>query len=151
MTAIGTLVIDRSGMPGSLADLTADTDGFGPYVIAVKGLGRIGITPRETFAAPVPWVHGQLRTAVVKEESALVLLLSVNGSSASDLDTKVTALEDALWQFVYPVTLTVGGVAKVYVAYPATIQSVDGLTTFERATAFFEDLSISIPVYPVSS
>lgn len=150
MSNLGTVVIDRSGMPGSLSDLTIGTEGFDTYLVDSAGLGRVGITPRETFAAPVPWVHGQVRTAVVREESTLVLLVSVNGSSASDLNTKVGALEAALFQFIYTVTVTVLGVAKEYTAYPATIQSIDGLTAFERTTAFFEDLSISIPVYPVA-
>lgn len=149
MTALATLVVDRSSL--SLSSLTIDSDGFGTYLFDAAGLGRVGVTPRESFATAVPWVNGQLRTAVVKEESALPLTVRVQASTSSALDTAITALQDALFQFVYTVTLTVDGVAKAYTAYPATIQSVDGLTAFERVTNHFEDLSISIPVYPVSS
>src|SRR3954465_7984640 len=126
MTALGTLTIDRAGMPGSLADLVIDTDGFGTYYLDKAGLGRVGRTPRETFAAPSPFVHGQLRTAVVLEESALVIVVRVQAATSSAVSTAVTALEDALSQFVYPVTEVVDGVTKVWTAYPATIQSVDG-------------------------
>lgn len=151
MAARGTVTIDRSGMPGSLTDLVIDTEGFSTYAVSVDGLGRVGKTPRETFATASPFVHGQLRTVVVREESSLPLVVTVYGTSASDLDTKVTALEDALDQFIYPVEVEVDGVAKVWTCYPATIQSIDGLIKPERLSAFFEDLSISIPVYPVSA
>lgn len=151
MTALGTVTIDRSNMPGSLADLVIDTDGFGTYYVDKAGLGRVGRTPRETFAAPSPFVHGQIRTAVVLEESALVLVVRVQAASSAALATAVTALEDALFQFLYNVTVVVDGVARVWEACPATVQSVDGLTAFERVTGFHEDLSISIPIYPVSS
>jgi hypothetical protein len=147
MTAIGTVSIDRSSL--SLSPLVIDTDGFSTYYVDAKGLGRVGKTPRETFATDSPYINGRTRTAVVLEESALPLGVRVQASSSSALNTAVTALEDALWQFVYTVTVTVDGVVKVWTAYPATIQSADGLLAFERVTSFHEDLSISIPVYPV--
>jgi hypothetical protein len=149
VTAIGTVVIDRTAL--SLSPLTIDTDGFSTYAVDARGLGRVGKTPRETFATDSPYINGRTRTSVVLEESALPLGIRVQASSSSALNTAVTALEDALWQFVYTVTVTLDGVVKVWTAYPATIQSVDGLLAFERATSFHEDLSISIPVYPVSA
>lgn len=151
MSALGTITIDRSGMPGSLLDLVIDTEGFGTYYVDKAGLGRPGKTPRETLATASPYINGQLRTSVVYEESTLIYVVRVNGTSASDVNTKVTQLENALAQFVYNVTTVIAGVTKVYTAYPATVQSVDGLIAFERVTGFEEDLSISIPVYPVSS
>lgn len=149
MADIGSVSVDRTGL--SLSALVIGTEGFGSYLIDRGGLGRVGRTPRETLATPSPWVHGQLRTAVVLEESSLPLVVRVNGTSSSDLNTKVAALEAALYQFVYGVTVVVDGVTKVYTAYPATIQSTDALVAFERVTSFHEDLSISIPVYPVSA
>jgi len=149
VTAIGSVSIDRTSL--SLSALVADTEGFGAYYVDAKGLGRIGRTPRLTTATASPYVHGQLHTAAVLEESVLNLVLRVNGTSSSDLDTKVTALEGALFQFVYGVTVVVSGVTRVWTAYPATIQSTDALVAFERVTAFYEDLTISIPVYPVSA
>lgn len=149
MTALATVVISRTEL--SLADLTIDSEGFGTYLVDKAGLGRVGTTPRETFATAPPWLNGRLRTAVVKDESTLVLTVRVQAASSSALDTAVAALEAAFDQFEYTVTKTVDGVAKVYTAYPATIQSTDALTAFERVTAFHEDLSISIPVYPVAS
>jgi hypothetical protein len=149
VTALATVVIGRSSL--SLSDLTIDSEGFGTYLVDAAGLGRVGITPRETFATAPPWLNGRLRTQVVKDESVLSLVVRVQSSSASNLDAAVAALEDALWQRSYPVTQTVLGVAKTYTAYPATLQSTDALMAFERVTAFYEDLSISIPVYPVAS
>lgn len=149
MTAIGTVTIDRSGL--SLSDLVIDTEGFGTYYVDKGGLGRVGRTPRETVATSSPFVHGQSRTSVVLEESTLSLAVRVQAASSSALDAAVVALEDALFQFVYDVTVVVDGVTKVWTAYPATIDSTDGLVAFERVQAFHEDLAVSIPVYPVAS
>lgn len=151
MTAIATVTIDRSNMPGSLADLVIDSEGFSTYYVDKAGLGRPGVAPREAFASDSPFINGRLRTAVVKEETTLPIKVRVQAASSSALDTAVNALEDALWQFVFPITVAVDGVSKTYNAYPATIQSTDGLTAFERVQAFHEDLSITIPIDPVSS
>lgn len=151
MTAIGSVSIDRSGMPGSLSALVADTEGFGTYYIDKAGFGRVGVSRRDTVAAASPFVHGQLRTASVREESSLSLVIRVQAASSAALDTAVVALEDALSQFVYEVTTVVDGVTKVWTAYPATWNTADGLTDFARVTNHFEDLSITIPVYPVSA
>jgi hypothetical protein len=151
MTALATMTVDRSGMPGSLAALVIDSEGFNTYCIDAAGFGRVGRTPRETLATPSPFVHGQTRSAVVLEESTLVRTVRVQAASSSALATAVTALEDALFQFVYTVTDVVDGVTRVWTAYPATIQSTDALIAFERVKGFHEDLTISIPVYPVSA
>ena len=149
MAAIGSVSIDRTSL--SLSALVIDTEGFNTYYVDKAGLGRVGKTPRETIAAASPFVHGQLRTAVVWEESTLPLTVRVQGTTSSALASAVDALEAALSQFVYTVTVTVDGVARAWTAYPATWNSTDGLTAFERVKTFHEDLSISIPVYPVSS
>jgi hypothetical protein len=149
MAAMGTMSIDRSGL--SLAALVIDTEGFGTYYVDKAGLGRVGVSRRETLATASPFVHGQLRTAVVREESPLSLTLRVQSASSAGLDTAVSALEDALSQFVYRVTVTLDGVVKTWTAHPATWNSTDGLVAFERVMSFHEDLSISIPVYPVAS
>ena len=151
MTALASWTIDRSNMPGSPAGLVIDSEGFSTYYIDTAGLGRAGRTPRETLATPSPFIHGQIRTAVVYEESQLNRLVRVQAASSSALNTAVTALEAALAQFVYTVTDVVDGVTKVWTAYPATIQTTDALIAVERVMSFHEDLSISIPVYPVSS
>lgn len=149
MTALGSVSVDRTEL--SLSALVIDTEGFGTYYIDKTGLGRVGRTPRETFASASPFVHGQSRTSVVLEESSLTLNVRVQAASSSALNTAVTALEDALFQFAYTVTVVMDGVTKVYDAYPATLNSADGLIAFERVQAFHEDLAITIPVYPVAS
>lgn len=149
MTSLGTVVIDRSSL--SLSDLTIETSGSGTYVIDGGGLGRPGFTQRETLATASPFIDGQLRTSVVRDESSLPLVVRVQSTTSSGLNTAVAALEAAVQQFVYPVTVTVGGVAKVWTAHPAALGSVDGLIAHERVREFYEVLTISIPVDPVSS
>ena len=149
MTAIGSVTIDRTSL--SLSALVIDTDGFNTYYVDKDGLGHVGRTPREVFATPSPFVHGQMRTAVVLDESTLNLKVRVQAASSSALNTALAALEDALFQFSYDVTVVVDGVTKVYTASPATLDTTDGLVAFERVMAHHEDLSIAIPVYPVAS
>ena len=135
----------------SLSNLSIGSEGFSTYYIDKGGLGRVGKTPRETFADDSKWVNGRLRTAVVREESVLPLTVRVQAASSSALDTAVEALDAALDQFVYDVTVTVDGVAKTYRGYPATMQTTDALINVERVRDFCEDFTISIPVYPVAS
>lgn len=149
MTSLATVAIDRTSL--GISALTIVSDGFSTYYLDVGGLGRAGKTPRETFATAPPWLHGQLRTAVALEEATLPLVVRVQASTSSGLDTAVEALEAAVGQFVYTVTKTVDGIVKVYEAYPATIQATDALTAVERVRNYYEDLSISIPVYPIAS
>ena len=149
MTALATVSIDRTSL--SLSALVIDSEGFGTYYIDKAGLGRPGRTPRETLAAASPFVHGNLRTAVVWDEATLPLTVRVQSDSSADLATAVGALEAALSQFVYTVTVTVDGVARAWTAYPATWNTTDALVDVERVRNHFEDLAISIPVYPLSS
>lgn len=149
MTALGSVSIDRTSL--SLSPLVIDTDGFGTYYVDSAGLGRVGRTVRETVATSSPFVHGILVTGSVYDDAALPLVVRVQASTTSALDTAVTALETALAQFSYSVTVVMDGVTKVWTARPATIQSTDALIDFARVTNHIEDLTISIPVYPVSA
>jgi len=147
MADLATVTITRTLL--SLSALSIGSEGFSTYYIDRDGLGRVGKTPRETFADDSGWVNGRLRTAVVREESALPLTVRVQAASSSALDTAIDALDAALDQFVYDVTVTVDGVAKTYRGYPATMQTTDALINVERVRDFCEDFTISIPVYPV--
>jgi len=149
MTSLATVSIDRTGL--SLSALVIETSGAGTYVMDQGGLGRVGTTPRDTLATDSPFIHGHTRVASVLEETTLPLVVRVQSTTSALLNTAVTALETALHQFVYTVTVTVDGIARVWTAYPATIGAVDGLVAYERVTDFYEVLSISIPVYPVSA
>lgn len=149
MTAVATVTIDRSSL--SLSDLVIDSEGFGTYLLDVDGLGRVGRTPRITYAAVSPYVNGQLPVAAVWDESTLSITVRIQSDSSADLDTAVAALEAALGQFSYTVTLDVNGVTKTYPATFATWNSTDALTQFARVMTYHEDLAITIPVYPVAS
>src|SRR5690349_9080579 len=105
MTALASVTIDRSSL--SLSDLVIDSEGFSTYYIETSGLGRPAQTPRETLATASPFVNGQSRTTVVYEETTLVLQVRVQASSSAALDTAIVALEAALKQFTYSVTVAV--------------------------------------------
>jgi len=149
VTALVTVTIDRTSL--SLSDLSITSDNSGTYTLAQGGLGRPGIAQREAFADDSKWVNGRLRTAVVKEESTLPLIVRVQSTTTSGLATAVSALETALCQFTYTVTVDVDGDSKDWTAYPAAIGAADGLYVPGRVLDHYEDLTISIPIYPVAS
>ena len=149
MTALVSWSIDRTSL--SLSDLVIDSTPTSTYTFADGGVGRVGITRRDTFATDSPFVDGRMRTASVKEESSLAGIVIVQGASWSAVDTSVTALQTALDQFVYTVTDVRSGVSKVWTAYPASVGAVDGVVTVDNVSQFYTVVSIGIPVDPVSA
>lgn len=149
MTALVSWSIDRSGL--SLSDLVIDSDPTSTYTFAQGGVGRVGVSPRETFATDSAFVDGRMRTSVVRDESSLPGIVIVQGASWSAVDTAVTALETALWQFIYTLTEVKDGVSKVWTAYPATVGAADGVVTVDNIEQFYTVVSLGIPVYPVSA
>lgn len=147
MTSVGTITIGCSSIGAD--DIVISTDGFSTYYVDKAGLGRVARIPRETFATASPFMDGQARTQVVWDESSYPLVMRVQADSTAALDSAIGALENALSQFIYPVTDLLDGVTKVWTAFPATWNSTDGLRAFERVMAYHEDLAITIPVDPI--
>jgi len=132
----------------SLGDLTISGDGTGAYSLTEKGLGRPAKTARSTFADPSKDVEGQLLTQAVLDIASMPLEVIVQGASESDLQANLDALEDALFQFRYTTTVTVGGVGRAWSSLPTVYEIVDGSITSAHWSQFFEVVSFSIPVQP---
>lgn len=137
--------IDRSSL--SLAALVVSDDGA-TYQIKQDGLTRPGITWRLTAAPDSADVHGTEYVAAVKEQTSLPLDVIVKAASSAALDTACVALEDALSQFSYPVTVTVDGVAKVWSSSPAA-WSYSRPTDLAEVQQHFTVMTLTIPVYPI--
>lgn len=146
MSVVASVSIDRSSL--SLSALTISSTGSGTYTLTETGLGRPAITARTTSVSS-PWFHGSTHVAVTKDQTALPLEVLVQAASSTALDTAIDALDAALWQFDYDVTVTVDGVAKVWSCSPASWSIAESLTSHGRAVQYVELLTITIPCYPI--
>jgi hypothetical protein len=142
-----TVAIDRASL--SLSALTIANDGA-TYQIGMDGLSRPGRTWRITSAPDSADVHGSVPIAAALEQTSIPLEVIVKSTSSSALNTAVDALFAALSQFIYPVTVTVDGVAKVWSASPATV-TPKAATGPAQVAQFFEVFTVTIPIYPVSA
>lgn len=140
------VALDRSSL--SLSDLVIDDDTTATYVLLKDGLGRPGITWRLGAMPDSADVHGTEYVSAVKEQTSLPLRVMVQAASSAALDVAVTALEDALSQFTYPVTVDVDGVARVWSGAPAAWSTESGVQ-HAYVAGFFDVLLVTIPVYPV--
>lgn len=143
------VTIDRSSL--SLSDLVISDAFDATYQLLRDGLGRPAITWRMTAAPDSVDVHGTEYLAAVKEQTSLPLKVMVQAASTGALDTAVTALEDALSQFTFPVTQDIDGVTKVWSASPASYGADSGQVVHARVLQHFEVMVITIPIYPIAS
>lgn len=146
MTSTATVSIDRSDL--SLAALVISGDGSGTYSLTDRGLGRPAITPRITNMPDSRDVEGSEILSAVKEQTALPLEVLVQATSTAALDAAIDALDAALWQLQYDVTVTIDGVAKVWHCTPAAWAVSSGVVEYARAAQFVEVLTITIPCKP---
>lgn len=141
--------VDRTSL--SLSALSIADVVSGTYLLQKDGLGRPATMQRLTSMPDSADVHGTEYIAAAKEESSFVLKVIVQASTSSALDTAITALQDALSQFAYDITVTVGGVAKVWHASPASWSFGDGYVVDAMVLQHFELMTFTIPVYPIPS
>lgn len=138
--------IDRTSL--SLSPLVIDTAAASTYRLGDGGLSRPVMTPRETKAPESRYYAGSELLAVTREQTALHLGVIIQAASSAALNTAVQALDDALWQFAYDVTVTVDGVVKVWHCTPATLGTASGLVEASHVEQFFDVFSIDLPCKP---
>lgn len=134
---------------------TADAGGPSPLVIAHNGatfrvaeggIGRPAKTWRFVDMPDADGIHGTEHVAASLEESSLPLKVLVTAGSSSALEDALDELEEALAQFSYEVTVTIGGVSRVWIGSPAnTVASLDS----GEAAAHISTVSVTIPVHPI--
>ena len=137
--------IDRTSL--SLSPLVIDDNPASTYRIAQGGLSRPTITPRETNAPDSRYFEGTELLAVTREQTRVPVKVIVQGASWAAVESAVDALDAAVWQFMYDVTVTVDGVAKTWYCTPA-IPVPSGLIEPENVSQFFDVFDLDIPCKP---
>lgn len=138
--------IARSTAAGGPTPLVIADDGT-TYQLAEDGLGRPARSWRVSKAPDSPDIHGSEAIGAALEESELPVRLIVKAASTSALNTALDALELALSQFAYDVTVTIDGQARVWSCGPADSQaSLDS----GQASAHLSNVSVAFPVYPIA-
>lgn len=141
------LSIDRTSL--SLAPLLLTNNPFdaNPYTFPEDGLAQPNFTMRLRYAPDSNFVAGRLALGSVLDGSTMPLIVAARGTSTADLEAVKDALEAALAQMTYSVTMTVDGVTVgTWPADPTTVWW--GTVDHGAAVAHLAIGSISIPVNP---
>lgn len=113
------VTIDRTSLSASPL-VISNVVSAGDYHLpeeAVDGL-RPDFKMRRTYADDSPWVGGRQLLAAVSDASTLPLTFYAHASTQALLEAAITAAEAAFSQFVYTLTLTVGGQTRSWSAEP---------------------------------
>jgi hypothetical protein len=136
--------IDRTSL--GKAALIIGSDGAAPYSLTATGLGRPAVTARAN-AVSSPWLHGETVVSVVREQSSLPFEVLLQAHNDENLELVRYALDEALWQFSYQVTVTEGETAHTWLCSPASY-GTDSVA-FSNVAGCFEVWTITVPCYPI--
>jgi hypothetical protein len=126
-----TISIDRTGLSllalvinGSKAAALAGAGYWLPEAEnGTAGLAVPSFQPRRIYAPDSQWVPGRRLLGSVLDQGALTIAVHVEAPDVSTLAARKSALETALWQFSYTVTVVVDGLTLgAYNAEPALLQ-----------------------------
>lgn len=138
--------IDRTSL--GKAPLVIRGDGSKPYSLTQAGLGRPAVTAR-TSSVSSPWLHGETVTQVVREQSSLALEVLLQADTPLALDQAADDLDEALWQFSYSLTVTVGSENITWLCSPASYGLADGTVLSDNVDQHYEVWTVTVPVYPI--
>lgn len=140
-----TLTIDRTEL--ALADLVITSVPFATaYHIPEDGTSWPRFTTRRSYAPTSAFVPGELMLGSVTDAGDWPLTIYANGADAAALSTAMDALEAALTQSAFEVTLDVNGVTRTY---PADPEFPDwGEIDSGMARAFIAKASVTLQVNP---
>lgn len=147
--ATASVSIDRTSL--TLSPLVLNGSGGGTYTLTPRGLGAVVTAWRYGWMPSHPDVHGDELLSATLENARLSLEVLVEAATSVALETAVTALNEALFQFSYEVTQTVDGVAKTWTCFPSVAVPVAGVVLHNEVAEHFGVFSMSIPVYPIAS
>jgi hypothetical protein len=102
---------------------------------------------RKTYAPDSQDVHGSELISAVLSQSSLPLIIWVNGSDYATFRTNRKTLIDTLSQFTYTATVTIDSQVEVWQCDPADISP--GPVLVEQVAAHHQNLTLTIPVYPI--
>lgn len=135
--------IDRTSLSEDTLVLTPDFTGD---FWLDENIGRPNFTFRKKHAPESDYAAGQVLLAAVMDQADVSFTVYAHADTTAALDALMTDLESALAQFIYEVTVTIDGVAKVYEAecsMPAW-----GPIDSGEVRAHLVRAAVSIPVNP---
>lgn len=146
MTSIS-VVLSRTAL--TLDPLTISQDFTGTtYWLPNGDLEWPRFTKRKEHAPPSRYLSGRTLLSRVDDTATLPLVIYATAGTSSALDTAKTALEAALNQWTYSLTLTVDGVARTYTAECADDDISWGAIDSGMVRAKLARGSVVIPLYP---
>lgn len=143
---------------GTTITIGRDTLTLGPLIITgarattpsgfwlpADGLRLPQFEERRDHAPDSAFKGGKMLLAVVLEQSNLPLIIRAAGSSVADLATKQAELEQALTQFMFPLTLDIDGAARTWEAEFAwpNLQTPDAAMRQDLTARFVVDIPIN--------
>lgn len=137
--------IDRTSL--GKGPLLIGSSGAAPYSLTDTGLGRPAITARAAVVQS-PWLHGEQVVSVVREQSSLPLEVILSALSDATLDACRVALDEALWQFDYRITVQEGDTTTTWRCSPASYGIKDTVMHY-NVSDHYEVWTITVPVYPI--
>jgi hypothetical protein len=111
-----------------------------------EGVDRPLFGYRLTYPEDSAYIDGRRPLAAALGDGVLSLVVYARGTDATTLAAQRDLLTAALSQWAYDVTVTVGGVAETYEAWPA--RPAWGLADSGMARAFIDKTTVAIPVNP---
>lgn len=138
------VIIDRTSL--GLTPLIMDLDATQGYMLVFDGTIEPDFQMRLTYAPDSTWVRGKMLLAAVLDAAFLPVLVEVQGSDSADLEAKRAALEAAVSQFSYEVTLSVSGRDQTWNADPSWPQW--GTVRWGDVLSGTSEAAITIPVNP---
>lgn len=145
MTAVLSVGIDRTSL--TLSALTITEDFSQTYWIA--GVEWPKFPRRKQRSGPSPYINGPgTLLANVRDLGVLPLTIHAQAATSSALETAKTALQAAVDQWTYTLTLTVDSGAHAYTAECADDDIAWGEIDSGMVRAFVARGSLVIPLYP---
>lgn len=135
-TSLSLSALDLPGIPSTTVALWLPEDGINRPLFAY----RLGYAPDSAYMA------GRAPLTAALGDGVLNIVVYARGTDATTLAAQRTLLTTALSQWAYDITVTVGGVAETYEAWPS--RPAWGLADSGMAGAFLDKATAAIPVNP---
>lgn len=100
----------------SLADLVFTGDPNGDFHVPEDGVRWPRVAMRKVYAPESEFIAGRVKLAQVEGVADYPLDLYVHGDTTAEIVTNMDALEGAVTQFEFDLTITVDGQSRTYTA-----------------------------------
>lgn len=137
--------IDRTSL--SLGSLDIGTIPGAAYWLPEDGITEPDFDQRQTFADDSPDVAGSLLVQSVPAIGSLALKVYTTAADADTLKAQKRALEAAVGQFSYSVTLTLVGAPDTYNALPGKVSW--GQLDSGQVASLIAVAAVTIPLQPL--